>query len=79
MSPNLGSVSVNPPGCVGNKLHAPGFADAAYYTTPVRPHSHKLNFAWQLRDVGPEDGGFGLVRGRRSPPPKTIDLAALSN
>ena len=26
-------------------------------------HGHTLNYAWQLKDVGPADGGFGLIPG----------------
>jgi hypothetical protein len=62
MSVNIGSVAVNPPGCVGNFLHGGGFADPAHFSTAGRPHTSMCNYAWQLQDVGPDDGGFVLVR-----------------
>ena len=84
MSVNIGSVSVNPPGCVGNFLHGGSFGDFAEFTTESRPHTGMCNCtrssslcvfflgasrklpcccadAWQLRDVGPDDGGFVLI------------------
>ena len=61
MSVNIGSISVNPPGCVGNFLHGGAFAELAEFTTPTRPHISTCNYAWQLKDVGPDDGGFVLI------------------
>ena len=63
MSVNIGSVSVNPPGCVGNYLHGGSFDDISNFTTAARPHTSMCNYAWQLKDVGPNDGGFVLVPG----------------
>ena len=57
MSVNIGSVTVNPPGCVGQYLHGGQGYDPAYFATLSRPHASHMNYAWQLKDVGPEDGG----------------------
>ena len=67
MSASLGSVAINPPGCVGLPLHAPGFAGPGYYlNNQARPHPHKLNWALLLDDVEPDDGGFALIPGSRA-------------
>ena len=84
MSVNIGSVSVNPPGCVGNFLHGGGFADPAHFSTPVRPHTSMCNYAWQLQDVGPDDGGFVLIPASHKmlwpvprPPHTSMELGAV--
>jgi ectoine hydroxylase-related dioxygenase (phytanoyl-CoA dioxygenase family) len=55
-----------------------------YLNNLTRPHPHKLNYAWQLDDINPQDGGFALIPGSHKmlypiPRPDTtsIDLAAV--
>jgi hypothetical protein len=48
MSVNIGSVTVNPPGCVGQYLHGGGFDEPARFTTAARPHTSMCNYAWQV-------------------------------
>ena len=56
-----GAASVNRAGSTGQKLHGPGHAPPSYYSGSWSGHPQKLNYSWQLQDVGPQDGGFVLV------------------
>ena len=62
MNVNIGSVTVNPPGCVGQYLHGGQGFDPAYFSTTSRPVASHLNYAWQLKDVGKDDGGVPPLR-----------------
>ena len=63
-----GAASVNRAGSTGQKLHGPGHASPSYYSGSWSGHPQKLNYSWQLQDVGPQDGGFVLVPVREGSP-----------
>ena len=57
-----GSLSVNQHGSTGQNIHGGPFYGRkhGYYHDGLTTNN-QINYAWQLRDVEPDDGGFVLI------------------